>query len=103
MRFRKKPVVIDAWRWLFTPDQEADPAWLKDAAWKWPDIGGLSFEPAYVDGPRICIATLDAVAIALPGDWIIRGVQGELYPCKPDIFAATYEEVPTEVPTGEVE
>ena len=37
------------------------------------------------------ILTLEGVVIAQPGDWIIRGVKGELYPCKPDIFAATYE------------
>jgi len=37
------------------------------------------------------IPTLEGVMHASPGDWIIRGIQGELYPCKPDIFAATYE------------
>jgi len=40
------------------------------------------------------IHTLEGVMCAQPGDWIIRGVKGELYPCKPDIFAATYEPVP---------
>jgi hypothetical protein len=40
---------------------------------------------------RVTIHTLEGVMEAVPGDWIIRGVKGELYPCKPDIFAATYE------------
>ncbi|GGO59063.1 hypothetical protein GCM10010910_01110 [Microbacterium nanhaiense] len=40
------------------------------------------------------IPTLEGVMRATPGDWIIRGVQGEFYPCKPDIFEQTYEEVP---------
>ena len=42
----------------------------------------------------IFVPTLEGNLFAAPGDWIIRGVQGEFYPCKPDIFAATYEEVP---------
>ena len=40
---------------------------------------------------RLIISTLEGLHWADPGDWIIRGVQGEFYPCKPDIFAATYE------------
>jgi hypothetical protein len=39
------------------------------------------------------IKTLEGTMVANPGDWIIRGVKGELYPCKPDIFEATYERV----------
>ena len=49
---------------------------------------------AYVDG--IVIGTLEGDHLASQGDWIIRGVKGELYPCKPEIFAATYE--PAEKP-----
>lgn len=46
------------------------------------------------DGPfGITIRTLEGDMTASPGDWIIRGVQGEFYPCKPDIFEATYEPV----------
>lgn len=45
------------------------------------------------DGQRFKIITLEGVMDAFPGDWIIRGVKGEFYPCKPDIFAATYDEV----------
>jgi hypothetical protein len=39
------------------------------------------------------IPTLEGLMVGIEGDWIIRGVKGELYPCKPDIFAATYEPV----------
>lgn len=46
----------------------------------------------------LAIHTLEGVMIAEPGDWIIRGVKGEAYPCKPDIFAAGFE--PTEAPTN---
>jgi hypothetical protein len=44
-------------------------------------------------GPVIRISTFEGEMTAQPGDWIIKGVKGELYPCKPDIFAATYEPV----------
>lgn len=92
-RFRKKPVQVDAWRWLFTNGQVAAPEWVTNALFQWPDAG-IAFEPTHTDGPRICIKTLDAVAIATPGDWIIRGVKGELYPCKDDVFRETYEQLP---------
>jgi hypothetical protein len=46
------------------------------------------------DGPEpITIQTLEGPMTATPGDWIITGIKGEKYPCKPDIFAATYEPV----------
>lgn len=48
---------------------------------------------AYQTDVEVEIPTLEGTMMASPGDWIICGVQGELYPCKPDIFAATYEEV----------
>lgn len=92
-QYRKKPVVIEAWQWNFSPKQEKPPTWVEDALFKWPELGGIAFEPDHRDGPRICIATLEGVHISLPGDWIIQGVRGELYSCKPDIFALTYEPV----------
>lgn len=60
MKFRKKPVVVDAYQ----TDREMN------------------------------IETLEGVMHAEPGDWIITGVNGERYPCKPDIFEKTYEQVP---------
>ena len=44
-------------------------------------------------GSTLVIPTLEGDMTASPGDWIIKGIEGELYPCKPDIFAATYEPV----------
>ncbi|BDZ40801.1 hypothetical protein GCM10025865_01000 [Paraoerskovia sediminicola] len=68
-KFRKKPVIIEAMQWDGTPEG-ATPIinWILET------------------GERSAMR-------ATPGDWIIRGVQGEFYPCKPDIFEATYEVV----------
>lgn len=81
-RYRKKPVEIEAFR--FRPGMALDefPDWAKDAAAKQMIEGG----PFFID-------TLEGTMLAHDGDWIIKGVKGELYPCKPDVFAATYEEV----------
>lgn len=81
MKFRKKPVIIDAVRLTSeTPDGE-----IIDF------IGDNEFE--IVDQYTLDIYTLEGTMRASAGDWLIRGVQGELYPCKPDIFDATYEKV----------
>lgn len=55
-------------------------------------------DPCREDAPwlDLVIPTLEGDHLAKHGDWIIEGVQGELYPCKPDIFAATYEPIPSE-------
>lgn len=87
-KFRKKPVVVDAIR--FT-GKESFPAILE-----WADYKVEAASHKSDDGERIPIVeiqTLEGTMTALPGDWIIRGVKGELYPCKADIFAATYEAV----------
>lgn len=85
MKYRKKPVVIEA---MCLPD-------VMDVE------GRLLFDDWIVkaQGDRTCryigetlsIPTLEGNMIASPGDFIIRGVKGEIYPCKPDIFAATYD------------
>jgi hypothetical protein len=84
-RFRKKPLVIDA-------IQYTGSNW--DAVWKW----FLGFHKAQklgqfyeTDGHRIKIGTQEGTMFADANDWIIRGVKGEFYPCKPDIFEETYE------------
>jgi hypothetical protein len=108
-RYRKKPVIIDAWHWQFAPEQEPAPGWMNDAIGQAPGtLGSAAFKPDHPDGPRIEIVTLEdgsgEVHVARPGDWIIRGVKGELYPCKDDIFRATYELVEdpylSSVPSG---
>lgn len=77
--YRKKPVVIDAMQ--FTGENGAEiVAWMGDAV---TDTGD-NF------GTDLYIHTLEGVMHASPGDWIIKGIQGEFYPCKPDIFALTY-------------
>lgn len=98
--YRKKPVVIEAVQvtaadfnpaveqgWDGSPFSEL-PRWLVDA------ISQGHMTPHTRGGTDYAqwdILTLEGVMTARPGDWIIRGVKGELYPCKPDIFAATYE------------
>lgn len=75
-KFRKKPVVIDALQ--YTGRNQFEVMSFVDGRVK-------------VDSEGLIIPTLEGQHIASPGDWIIRGVKGEFYPCKPDIFAMTYE------------
>ena len=82
-KFRKKPVVIDAVRWAGNNALEVE-AFLA--------IGPYA-AAGYVKGGYVDIGTLEGLMVASIGDWIIKGVKGEFYPCKPDIFAATYEPV----------
>lgn len=89
MRWRKKPVVIEAFPATDAvrcagKDWTGLPQWLRDAY----DAGGVVFTP---DG--VHLPTPEGSMLAARGDWIIRGVEGELYPCKPRIFEATYEAV----------
>lgn len=86
-QFKKKPVVIEAFRWTGDPDQEEDPVWIKEAI----NQGKVYYQGG--DSPYLTIETLEGAMRASVGDWVIRGIKGEIYPCKPDIFAATYEAV----------
>jgi hypothetical protein len=86
-QYRKKPVVIEAQtvRRLIehaTYSWNKLPHWFREAY----EAGGIVIRS---DG--ISISTPEGVMNAEPTDWIIRGVKGELYPCKPDIFEVTYE------------
>jgi len=80
MKFKKKPIVIEAMQ-LTSESVEACCHFLGHA-----HIVGSS--PKHIE-----IRTLEGPLSAILGDWIIRGIQGEFYPCKPDIFAATYDPV----------
>lgn len=120
MKFRKKPVVIDAHQWLKNGDHPEDYAasrvgmearqmreWSGEEARALGWEGGIVryFRRPDVPGDRECshckltmhvhgwIDTKEGGHIVCPSDWIITGIQGERYPCKPDIFAATYEPV----------
>jgi hypothetical protein len=85
-KFRKKPVEIEA---------------VKFTRNNWDEIKAFTNETAHtfsierrINGSATCIIpTLEGQHVAMESDWIIKGVKGEFYPCKPDIFEATYEEV----------
>ncbi len=87
MKYRKKPVVIDAVQWT---GDNLDTVLAFCA-------GDATYELMAKGNSELVICTLEdgdaaeAKHVASRGDWIIRGVKGEFYPCKPDIFAATYE------------
>lgn len=79
-QYRKKPVVIEAWQ--------------NTAGSLWPDwMSGCGEDIGHGPQGTILIHTLEGLMEAQVDDWIIKGIKGEIYPCKPDIFAATYEAV----------
>ena len=106
MKFRKRPVVIEATQWFKNGDHPLDYAsWRRRENWEGDVVRYFRHPDKVYAGERQCekcgqimhkhgwIDTLEGGHIVCPGDWIITGIKGEHYPCKPDIFAATYEEV----------
>lgn len=91
MKYRKKPVVIDAWQYdgdLKNSDGEFYcPPWVEKAF----NEGTLYYGVLGESPSELFVKTLEGDHHASVGDYIIQGVAGELYPCKPDIFARTYE------------
>jgi len=98
-KYRKRPVVIEAMQWDGTRDEAFRIiAWVRN-------LGGecrYQGPDAYImraERPELIVETLEdgfqgqTTHTASPGDWIIRGIRGEFYPCKPDVFAATYDAV----------
>lgn len=85
-KYRKKPVVIEAFRWTGGPDQTEDPEWIIEKI-RSEDVWFYEEER----GTFMMIMTLEGVMQASQGDYIIKGVAGEVYPCKPEIFEATYD------------
>lgn len=85
MKFRKKPVVIEAIKYLgpFSIDEMAD-VWSHEFQ-RCANLSSLGV---------FSIHTIEGNHLASIGDWIIKGIKGEFYPCKPDIFEASYEPVP---------
>lgn len=81
VKFRKKPIIIEAFQYR---ESEQLDVFCEDV---------IAGRVRYPEDGTMLIETLEGVMCAQPGDWIIRGIKGELYPCKPDIFAATYEAV----------
>jgi hypothetical protein len=88
-KFRKKPVVIEAeqWRRLGDVPDVREPTPEEIDQWQ---LLPRIYEG---EGPFGALDTLEGAYVVSPGDWIITGVKGEKYPCKPDIFAETYEPV----------
>ena len=81
--FRKRPLVIEAFQ-LPQLDENPTPellAFLEKMNQEW-----------LLDDGTVAINTLEGTMVASPGDWIIKGVTGEYYPCKPDVFRKTYEQ-----------
>jgi hypothetical protein len=106
MKYRKKPVVIDATQWFKNGDHPKDYASAAEAAADYEGLVVRRFRHPEVPGETQCkhcgqtmhvhgwIDTLEGGHIVCPGDWIITGVKLEHYPCKPDIFEQTYEAAP---------
>lgn len=95
-KYRKKPVVIEAFQMTHEHRESNNdwPEWLHKAWQKdFTENGSLScVEFPHSDGTdQLQIRTLEGIHLVGWGDFIIQGVQGEIYPCKPDIFEATYE------------
>jgi len=93
-KYRKKPVVIEAYQWYKVSNYEEGVQRVVDyyrtpeldANKKCKSCGDIMHNHGLID-------TLEGGHIVCGGDWIIKGVKGEFYPCKPDIFEMTYEEV----------
>ena len=91
MRYRKKPIEVEAVRltaWDGLGNRTAERCSLVT----WLNNCGADFIDGFLDG-KLLLRTLEGDMQASVGDWIIRGIAGEFYPCKPDIFEATYEPV----------
>lgn len=93
--YRKRPVVIEAIR--YNPPHNCEEVW-RFLGWAWPQddmlLDGYHDDESCDENCPVYIVTLEGDMECSPGDYIIKGVQGEFYPCKPDIFDATY--VPAE-------
>lgn len=86
MKYRKKPVIIEAiqFTWNNSLFEETVPKWLNDA---------ILCGNVYFTSNGLNIKSLEGTMLANKNDYIIRGIKGELYPCKPDIFETTYEKI----------
>lgn len=80
MKYRKKPIVVEAIRWTGKNQTEIDKFCGMKVVWS-------------KNKKTFLVLTLEGTKLATMGDYIIKGVNGEFYPCKPDVFAKTYERV----------
>ena len=84
VKYRKKPVVIEAVQFSGENRREV-------LSFVYPNLSEDALSGAEIMRLPVVIQTLEGDMTASPGDWIIKGVKGEFYPCKPDIFAASYD------------
>jgi len=91
VKYREKPVTIEAFRW----PSDNPPQWWIDALERDSEVERNAKEHDGLGGDKrhALIYTLEGIMRANEGDWIICGVNGELYPCKPDVFEKSYEGV----------
>ena len=91
-RFRKKPVTVEAMQWTGN-NSPAIASW-SDLAFTVTD----DEDREHTDDPEATASVYDRLhstrVLVYTGDWIIKGISGEFYPCRPDVFAATYDAVP---------
>jgi len=85
MKYRKKPVVIEAFQWKVSMGEIGDVFFQEND----PDVHKYEFKGMTGNWK---INTLEGCMRVTPEDWIITGINGEKYPCKPDIFEKTYEQ-----------
>ena len=88
-KYRKKPIVIEAVLWFKIGDHPRVVKWSNDVKTNY-QVTCFQCKTPY--GEHGSIATLEGSHIVCSGDWIITGIKGEHYPCKPDIFLASYEQ-----------
>lgn len=101
MLFKKRPVQVEAFKWTADHDQTEDPEWIVAAI----KDGRVWFGRDSLNNVTMIISTLEGNMTATPGDWIIKGVADEIYPCKPEIFERTYRAatpVTLERPAGDI-
>jgi len=92
-KYRKKPVIVDAVEWWSVGDHPAVSQYTKDYAFYNPVCDHCAFRMDAHGAVWTLESGSNNMHIVCPGDWIITGVKGEHYPCKPDIFEETYEKV----------
>jgi hypothetical protein len=88
MKYRRKPVVIEARRFTGELDREMIVDWMGLPLTAYTAIG--------VDPPKLAIPTREGFLDVMPGDWIVENGPGQFFPFKPEVFAAMYEQAPDE-------
>ena len=91
MKYRKKPIIVDAFKWTNDSDGKQPPQWFFDNLNVGEEIDCHMRVVTKGNGLKVRITTFEGVVYAAPDDYIIKGVNGEFCPCSPDRFEATYE------------